>query len=49
MDYNLKSFTFKKDDKTARAGVPDHFDFNWIVTSPKTLMSKEPFYFNWKE
>jgi len=46
---NLKKFKFKKKDKTMRVGVPSHFDFSWILTSPTTLKSNKPFYFNWEE
>jgi len=44
---HLKPFNFPKN--TIRNGVPDHFDFAWIVTSPKTLLSKEPFFYTWKD
>jgi len=44
---NLTKFVFQN-NKTIHQGVPDHFDFSWIITSPNTLRSKDPFYYNWK-
>ena len=44
---NLNKFKFKPNDKVIHVGVPAEFDFNWIITSPKTLKSDMPFYYNW--
>ncbi len=48
-NHNLKNFEFTNKDRTVRNGVPDHFDFSWVITSPKTLKSKDPHYYDWKK
>lgn len=48
---NLVKFSFNnpKYQNTIRHGVPDHFDFSWVVTSPTTLKSSKPHYYSWGE